>query len=77
MSQLSLKFLQSQPFYELFHKLYIMQDNYIVYYSLQFSCLLNFQGMKDSCLFQKFPEKEVSVYIQLLWRKTKSFWPEA
>lgn len=54
-----------------------MQDNYIVYYSLQFSCLLNFQGMKDSCLFQKFPEKEVSVYIQLLWRKTKSFWPEA
>jgi hypothetical protein len=26
--------------YRLSHKVYIMQDNYIVYYSLQFSCLL-------------------------------------
>lgn len=28
------------PPYRLSHKLYIMQDNYIVYYSLQFSCLI-------------------------------------
>jgi hypothetical protein len=55
--QFSFKFLQSQPFYELFHKLYIVQDNYIVYYSLQFS-YLPFRAWRIPVFFKSFLKKK-------------------
>jgi hypothetical protein len=42
--------------YRLSHKLYIMQDNYIVYYPLQFSCLIASQTGKIRS-FSKIQEK--------------------